>query len=205
MNEKILKLVKELKEKSKKRKFSQTFDLIVNLKELDIKKPESKINEEFALPNGRGKEAKVVIFSDSLKGSDTENLATSDIEKLGKNKRLAKKLSRETDFFLAEAKLMPSIGKVLGQFLAPKGKMPKLISGNADSLVKNLKQSVRVRIKDSPVIQCLIGNESMKDEEIVENIEALLKFLETRLPKGKHNIGKVLLKMTMSEPIEIEV
>lgn len=205
MKEKILKAIKELREKSKKRNFSQTFDLIINLKEFDVKKPENKLNEEFTLPNGRGEDAKVLVFSDSLKELDVGILTSSDIEKLAKNKRFSKKLVRETDFFLAEAKLMPVIGKVLGQFLAPRGKMPKIIAGDVNYLVKSLKKSVRIRIKDSPVIQCPVGNESMKDEEIAENIEALLKYLETKLPKGKHNIGKVLVKLTMSNPIRIEV
>lgn len=204
MNEKMLNAIKELKEKSVKRNFSQTFDLIISLKEFDIKKPENKLNEEVQLPN-RGEESKVVVFSDSLKNLDVETLASADVEKLVKNKRLARKLVRETDFFLSEAKLMPLIGKSLGQLLAPRGKMPKLITGDVDKLIKNLKNSIRVRIKDSPVVQCLVGNESMGDEGIAENIETVLKFLNAKLPKGKNNIGRVLLKKTMSKPIKLEV
>ena len=44
MKDKILSAIKELKKE--KRKFSQTFDLIINLREFDIKKPENKLNEE---------------------------------------------------------------------------------------------------------------------------------------------------------------
>ena len=205
MNEKILAKVKELKEKSKKRKFSQTFDLIVSLKEFDIKKPENKFTEDVVLPNGRGKEASVVIFSDSTKDTDLKIYTNDMIQSLAKNKRAAKNLVKQTDFFLAEAKLMPVVGRILGAFVGPKGKMPKLVTGDVKSLVKNYKKSVRVRVKDSPVIQCLIGKEDMKDEEIVENIETVLKFLETKLPKGKNNIDKVSLKLTMGNPINLEV
>ena len=70
MNEKILKTIKELREKSKKRKFSQTFDLVVNLKEFDVKKPENKFVEDVILPNGRGELATVIVFSDSVNKSD---------------------------------------------------------------------------------------------------------------------------------------
>lgn len=205
MNEKILAKVKELKEKSKKRNFSQTFDLIVSLKEFDIKKPENKFTEDIVLPNGRGKEASVVIFSDSTKDTDLKIYTNDMIQSLAKNKRAAKNLVKQTDFFLAEAKLMPVVGRILGAFVGPKGKMPKLVTGDVKSLVKNYKKSVRIRVKDSPVIQCLIGKEDMKDEQVVENIETVLKFLETKLPKGKNNIDKVSLKLTMGNPINLEV
>jgi len=205
MNEKILAKVKELKEKSKKRNFSQTFDLIVSLKEFDIKKPENKFTEDVILPHGRGKDASVTIFSDSIKDPEIKIYTNEMIQSLAKNKRAAKHLVRQTDFFLAETKLMPLVGKVLGAFVGPKGKMPKLITGDVKNLVKNYKKSVRIKVKDAPVIQCLAGKEDMKDEQIVENVEAILKFLETRLPKGKNNIGKIELKLTMGNPTKLEV
>lgn len=205
MNEKILQTVKELKEKSKKRKFPQTFDLIVALKEFDIKKPENKFTEDVVLPHGRGKEAEIVVFSDSAKDAGCKVLNTEDVNKLIKTKREAKRLVSTTDFFLAEPKLMPVIGKVLGMYLAPRGKMPKMFTGEIKSLVKNYKKSVRVRIKDSPVIQCLVGKEDMKDEEVVENIEEIIKALQAKLPKGKNNIGKMMLKLTMGKPLKLEV
>jgi large subunit ribosomal protein L1 len=205
VTEKILEAIKELREKSKKRNFLQTFDLIINLKEFDVKKPENKINEDFVLPHGKGEEAKVVIFSDTIKEAKAEILRSFDLEKLAKDKRSLRKLAKSTDFFLAEPQLMPLIGKTLGQFLAPKGKMPKIISGDVEKMVENYKKSVKIRIKDSPVIQCAVGKENMKDEEIAENILAIINFLKEKLPKGAGNIGKVLLKLTMSKPVEIKV
>jgi len=203
MRDDILKAIKELREKSKKRNFSQTFDLIIGLKEFDIKKAENKFSEDVPLPRGRGKEANVAVFSDSLKDLDCEIFNNSDIQSLAKNKREARKLVSQTEFFLAEAPLMPLIGKSLGQILAPSGKMPRIISGEAKPLVKKLKNSVKMRVKDSPVIQCLVGKEEMKDDDVAENVEAVLNFLETKLPKGKHNIKEVLLKLTMSKPIKV--
>jgi len=205
MTEKILDAIKELRQTSKKRNFVQTFDLIINLKEIDIKKPENKFSEDIILPNGRGKEASVVIFSDTIKNSNLNILTTDDINSLAKNKRAIKKLVKKTDFFLAEPKLMPLIGKVFGVYLAPRGKMPKILTGDAQKTVENYKKSVRIFIKNAPVIQCMVGNENMADEKIAENIETVLKFLETKLPKGKKNIKEILLKLTMSKPVKIEV
>ena len=202
MADKIIEGIKKLRE-SKKRNFLQSFDLIVNLKNINIKKPENKINEIVELPNGRGKPAKIAIFSDSLKDENLRIITSEEIERLGKNRRELKKLAKKIDFFLSEPKLMPVVGKNLGMILAPRGKMPTILTGDVSALVKRLTNSVRVRIKDSPVIQCIVGSEDMEDEKIAENVEAVIKFLEKRLPKGKNNIESVLLKLTMSRPIRV--
>jgi len=204
MAEKLVDVIKKLREQ-KKRNFPQTFDLIVKLNSIDLKKPESKINDEFKLPYGWGEDSKVGVFSDTIKNADVTIVNSAEIERFGKDKRSAKKLARDIDFFLAEAKLMPLIGKSLGQLLAPRGRMPKILSSDVNSTVESLKKSVRIRIKDSPVIQCKIGKENMKDEDVMGNAKAVMKYLETRLPKGKANIGKAYLKLTMSEAIELEV
>lgn len=205
MNEKILAALKEVREKSKKRNFSQSFDLIINLKEFDTKKTENRFSENVILPHNRGKDVEVVIFSDTIKSRDYKILTSEDVNRISKTKREVKKLVSKTDFFLAEPKMMPLIGKSLGSYFAPRGKMPTIITGDVKSTVQNLKKSIRIAVKASPVIQCSVGKENMKDEEIAENIETVLKFLETKLPKGKRNIGKVLLKLTMGKPVRLEV
>lgn len=204
-NEKILNAIKQLREKSGKRKFAQSIDLIISLKEFDLKKPENKFSDEVFLPHGKGRESSVIIFADNIKEAGTDVFSTEEVNNLAKNKREAKKLVANTDFFLAEAKLMPVIGKVLGQYVGPRGKLPKIITGDVKSLVKNYKKAVRIRVKDAPVIQAIVGKEDMKDEQLAENIEAVMKFLETKLPKGKGNIGKIVMKMTMGKPMKIEV
>jgi large subunit ribosomal protein L1 len=205
VREKILKAIEVLRKESKKRNFPQTFDLIISLKGLDIKKPENKFTEDIVLPRGRGKEAKIVVFSDTLKNLECEILTSADLERYTKNKREAKKLVKNTDFFLAEPQMMVLVGKTFGQYMGPKGKLPKIISGDVTRMVEDYKKTIRVRIKDSPVIQCAVGTESMKDEEIAENVEAVLKAVQTKLPRGTQNIKTVLLKLTMSKPVKIEV
>jgi len=202
----ILEAIKKVREVSKKRNFEQTFDLIVNLRAIDTKKPENRINEIVELPYGIGREIKIVVFSDEIRELDgAEIINSKEIEELAKNKRLAKKLARDTDFFIADPKLMPIVAKNLGKFLAPRGKTPKPIVGDVKRMVESLKRSVRIRIKDAPVIQCAVGTESMKDEEIEANVIKILKFLEEKLPKGKANIKNVIIKLTMGKPIKVEV
>ncbi|MBI2005580.1 MAG: 50S ribosomal protein L1, partial [Candidatus Aenigmarchaeota archaeon] len=188
-----------------KRNFSQSIDLIVSLKGVDLKKSENKFSEDLVLPHGREKDANVVVFSDNLSNLGCDILTTADIQRIAGNKRDAKNLGADVDFFLSEAPLMPIIGKSLGQMLAPRGKMPKVIVGDVKKLVENYKKSVRIAVKNSPVIQCFVGKENMENRKVAENVETVLKFLETKLSRGRQNIGKVLLKLTMSKPVKVEM
>ncbi len=196
--------IKELRN-SKKRNFSQTFDLIINLKNIDLKRPENRITKQIVLPHGKGKEVKVGIFSDNLSG---DNVITSDdLKKLAKSKKDAKKLVRDYDFFIAEAPMMLTVGKVLGRYLGPLGKMPKPFPPGAkiEKILEDLKKTVQVKVKDSPNIQCPVGSESMKDEEIEENIRHLFDQVVSFLPKKRAQVKDVRLKLTMSKPIKIEI
>ena len=202
----ILERIKEVKEKSKKRNFPQRYDLIINLKDLDLKKTENKIDEFFVLPKGSGKEASVTLFSDSIKKiGNCGIIKSSEIEELGRKKKEVKKLINQTDFFLSEPKLMPVVGKHLGKFLAPVGKMPKPVVGDVEKMIKDSGDAARIIVNKQPVIHTVVGSEKMDDKDVEENIRALLSFLKTKLPRGKNNIKNVYLKLTMGHPVKLEV
>ncbi len=205
MEKEILEALKTLRENSKKRNFVQTVDLIINLKGIDIKKPENKITEDIVLPFGRGEDAKIAVFTDTYRNLNVDVYTSKDIEEIAKNKREAKKLAKKYDFFLAEPQLMPVVGRFLGRFLAPRGKMPKPIRGDVEKTIDLYKKSIRIRIKNAPVIQCLVGKENMDDEKLAKNIEEVIKTVVSKLPKGRANIKSVLVKFTMSSPVKIKV
>jgi large subunit ribosomal protein L1 len=62
MTQEIIDAVKEAKEQAKPRNFTQSIDVIINIKDLDVRKPENRFSEEVALPNGRGKEIKIGVI-----------------------------------------------------------------------------------------------------------------------------------------------
>ncbi|MEM5815055.1 MAG: 50S ribosomal protein L1 [Candidatus Aenigmatarchaeota archaeon] len=202
----IIEAIRKLRSVNKKRNFVQRLDLIINLKGIDTKKPESRINEILSLPYGSGKEAKIVIFSDEIKEIPKVKVINSkEMEELAKNKRKTKNLAKNFDFFLADQKILPIVIKNFGKFLAPRGKTPKPIVGDLQKTIESLRKSVRIRIKDSPVIQVPVGNENMKDEEIEKNIREVINFVVEKLPKKSNNIKEILIKFTMSKPVKIEV
>lgn len=205
--------LEKAKKDSKKRNFTQSIDLVVTLRNIDLKKPENRINELFELPNPLPKPVKIcVIASGALavnakKAGADEVIDKETLEKLGGDKKAAKKLAKEFDFFIAEAPLMPLVGKTLGSILGPHGKMPTPVPPNApiEPILAKHRKMIRLRIKDQPVIQCRIGSEDMPTEKVVENIQAVLTRLETRLEKGMKNIHQIQIKTTMGPPVPAEL
>lgn len=198
---KIEEAIKEL-DKTKKN-FKQSYDLIINLKNIDLKKPENRISKEIILPYEKGRPASVCVLSENF------GINKEEIERIANSKRDIKKFVKRYEFFLASPDLMPFIGKTLGKYLAPQGKMPQPLPPNLskeqiNNLIKTKERSVRVRLKSSLNIQVMVGKEGMKNEEIVENIKTVLKEITAMLPKARAQIKDVLLKKTMSKPIKIE-
>jgi large subunit ribosomal protein L1 len=211
MEEEFLKEIREAKEKSKKRNFVQTWDLVINLKNLDMKKPENKLNLEFPLPESRGKDSKVIFIVDTLlpeaKKTDGLVILKSDLERLGKDKKALKSYAEGYEWWFCEAPLMPVVGKTLGVVLGPRGRMPKPIppKGSVQPFVEMSKNLVRIRIKDSPVIHVPVGIESMKEEQIMKNVIAVMNFVKEKMPKGKTNIKDAYIKLTMGSPVKLKV
>jgi len=212
LRENIVSAVKEAIEKSKDRKFLESVDLAINLKDVDLSIPKNRINEEVILPHGRGKEIKVGVFASgetALKAKECADIVIppEEIDKLAEDKRKARKLANQYDFFLAEVPLMARIGKTLGIILGPRGKMPKPIPPGGDPcpMVRNLKKTVRMRSRDKRTFHVPVGTKNMEIEKIAENIEEVLKRLEHKLERGYQNIESVYVKTTMGPAVRIKL
>ncbi len=205
--------VSEAQTKSKKRKFDEAMEVIVNLKGIDLKKGGKQLNVDVTLPHGTGEGVKVAIIASgnlAFKARDSgaaQVLEAADIEKLEANKDAAKNLSEEIDFFIAQADLMPLVGRVLGPYLGPRGKMPRPITSDVDigKLLSEFSSSVKLRMRKHLVVQAKVGKRSMKSKLVAENIEVVVKTLETNLDRGMQNIDKIFTKTTMGPPFKIDI
>jgi large subunit ribosomal protein L1 len=209
---KTVEAVQKAIEESKKlnRKFKQSVDVIINLKNIDMNDAKNRIEDEVILPHGRGVEAKLALFASgdlALKSKTHVDLLIKpeEIEELAKDKKKFKKIADEYDFFIAEAPLMPVIGKTLGIILGPRGKMPKPVPPTVDitTLAKNLRKTVKIRSKTTKTIHATVGQEEMNTGQISDNIDAIFKRLEGKLERGKLNIGSVYVKTSMGPPMRI--
>ncbi len=210
---KTVEAVQKALEESKKleRKFKQSVDVVINLKNIDMNDAKNRVEDEVMLPHGRGVDAKIAIFASGdlalkSKGHVDLLIKPEEIEDLSKDKKKFKKIADEYDFFIAEAPLMPTIGKTLGVILGPRGKMPKPVPPTVDitGMAKSMRKTVKVRSKTSKTIHATVGREEMNMEHIADNIDAILKRLESRLERGKLNIGSVYVKTSMGPAIRIQ-
>ena len=193
--------------KEKERKFDQTVDLIINLQKFDSKK--NAINLVVSVPH-KIKEKKIAAFLES-KNANIPIITEDEFKKYSDKKEL-KKLVKKFDFFIAQAKLMPKIATAFGKDLGPAGKMPSpqlgIMMQVSDDVINELKNkinnSLKIRIKESS-IKLPMGKQSMKDEDIIENILTGYNAIIKVLPKKKENIKNLEIKFTMTKPQKIKI
>ena len=211
MTQEIIDAVKEAKEQAKPRNFTQSIDVIINLKDLDVRKPENRFSEEVALPNGRGKEIKIGVIADGELALAAKNagvdvvISKEDLQEFGKDRKAAKKVVNSVDSFIAQADMMPLVGRFLGPILGPRNKMPKPVPASAriEPLLDRVQSTIKVGVKQQPSIQILVGTQDMEDEKLAENIEAVLAVLDRNLEKGRNQIKSMYIKATMGSVVRV--
>lgn len=204
--ENILNALKELR-KEKKRKFAQTLDLIINLKNFDVKR--QSINTVISVPH-KIKDSKVCAFF-SEKSKLVNTVPKSEFEKY-KDKKAMKGLMKKYDSFIASAPLMPAVATSFGKVLGPAGKMPSpqlgILPSEEERAVKELlgriNKLIKIKTKEAS-LKISVGKEDLKDDEIAENVLEVYKKIFEELPRKKENIKSVLIKLTMSKPIKISI
>lgn len=209
--ESLLNAVEEMKKNSPKKKFKQAIELVIRLKDIDLKKQESKISETIVLPNPLEKPVKVCFIATgdlavrAKKGGADLVLGRDELDALGREKKEARKVARGYDQFVSEAPLMPLVGKTLGPVLGPRGKMPVPVPPNVvvEDVLARQRRTVRVRVRDQPVIQCRVGTEDMASDKIVDNVQAVVTAIEGKLERGLGNVGSIIVKATMGSPIKV--
>lgn len=205
MTQVIEEAVKKVLEESKPRNFTQSIDVVITINDLDINKPENRLDEEVLLPNGRGKDVKIAFIAEGELAYQAEKAGADlvidkeQLEAYGKNRAEAKKIANSYDFFVAQSDLMPTVGRFLGPVLGPRKKMPKPIpaSANPEVILGRLRSTVKVRVKDQPIIQSIVGSEDMTEAQIAENVDAVLDVLDRNLEKGQKQIKALYIKTTM--------
>ena len=206
LRKELEKALEELR-KTKERKFDQTVDLIINLQKFDIKK--ESLNLFINVPN-KVKDKKIAGFLE-IKNKNLDTITKEEFKKYSSKKEL-KNLVKKYDFFIAQGSLMPQVATTFGRALGPSGKMPSPQLGiilNADDrtiaeLKNKINNSIKIKSKENS-LKLAVGKQSMKDEEILENIMTIYNALLKVLPKEKENIKNIELKFSMTKPQKIKL
>lgn len=204
-----------LKANSKKRKFAQKIDLIVNVKDLDLKKPEQQVDLFVALPRSRTKKTRICALvgpelAEQAKAHTDAVILHDQFIQYAQDPKKIKKLAGTCDFFIAQANIMPDVAKTFGRILGPRNKMPNpkvgcVVPPNANLavLAEKLRNTIRVLIRTQLSYKTIVGDEAGSEDDVVENVMAIYGALVHQLPAEEQNIKSIMLKLTMSAPVTI--
>jgi large subunit ribosomal protein L1 len=211
----LIEALKQARTNSPKRNFKQSFDFIVNLRGLDLKKPEQQIEFFMTLKHAKAKKTKVCALVgaelvDEAKTVCDFTIVQDDFQKYAQDKKATKKLAEQYDYFIAQANIMPKVAAAFGRVLGPRGKMPNPKSGcivppkfNLKPLYEKLQNTIKISAKTSLIVQTVVGSEDRKDDEIADNILAIYDQVVHHLPNDKNNIKSMYVKMTMGKAVDI--
>ena len=189
-------------------KFDQSIECVLQLG-IDPKQADQLVRGSISLPNGIGKQKKVVAFCED---ADVEAAKSAGAIEAGCDE-LIKKVSdgwMDFDVAIASPKVMSKVGK-LGRVLGPQGKMPSpkngTVTGNVVTAVSEFAAGkVEFRNDAGGNIHVVVGKQSFETEKLVGNIEAFVSHMKKIKPaaaKGTY-IKKMCISATMSPAITID-
>ena len=200
--------IKMLKEKATV-KFDETVDIAMNLG-VDPKHADQMVRGVVAMPKGTGKTARVAVFARDKK-ADEAKAAGADI--VGAEDLAEKVQKGEIDFdrIIATPDMMAVVGK-LGKVLGPRGLMPnpKLgsVTMDVEAAVKAIKSGqVEFRVEKAGIIHAGVGKASFKEEDLLENLSALISSVSKARPTGAKGqfIKKVSISSSLGPAIKIDI
>ncbi len=211
----FLNTLQQLKETSPKRKFAQSIDLILNLKELDLKKPEEQLDVWVPLVHPKGKPIRIAALvgpelQEQAKTACDTVITHDEFKRYEGKKKDIRTLAKKHDFFIAQANIMPDVAKFFGRVLGPRGKMPNPKAGcvvppnaNLKALTEKLKKILHVVAKTQLSAKCSIGKQDAADDQLLENIMTVYNAVIHALPQETNNIKSILLKYSMGPPLKV--
>lgn len=190
-------------------KFDQSIECVVALG-IDPKQSDQQLRGSISLPNGIGKQKKVIAFCDD---SEVESALQAGAIEAGVDE-LVKKISGgwlDFDVAIASQKVMGKVGK-LGRVLGPQGKMPSPKNGTvtadvATAVAEFAAGKVEFRNDSGGNIHVVVGRQNFEADQLIENIETFISHIKKIKPvstKGIY-IKKISISATMSPGISVAV
>merc|ERR1712165_151224 len=202
LKECVAELLKNSNE-TKKRKFLETVDLQIGLKNYDPQK-DKRFSGTVKLKHVPRPKFTVCVLGDQAHCDEARSkgmpfMSVDDLKKLNKNKKLVKELANKYDAFLASESLIKQIPRLLGPGLNKAGKFPTLLQhgDNIDAKVNDLKSTIKFQMKKVLCLSVAIGNISMDEDQLVQNIHLAINFLVSLLKKHWQNVRSLYIKSTM--------
>jgi len=198
---KLLKLLSKVK-------FNESVDVSINLG-VDARKSDQMVRGSTVLPKGTGKNVRVAVFAQGEKQTEAKN-AGADIVGFEDLAESIKAGNMDFDVVIATPDAMRVVGQ-LGQILGPRGLMPNpkvgTVSADVVTAVKNAKGGqIRYRTDKAGIIHSTIGKVSFTEEDLFENLTALLADLKRLKPNSSKGIyfKRITVSTTMGPGLQVE-
>ncbi|CAJ2645838.1 60S ribosomal protein L10a-1-like [Trifolium pratense] len=195
--------------KDKGRKFVETIELQIGLKNYDPQK-DKRFSGSVKLPHIPRPKMKICMLGDAQHVEEAEKigLESMDVEalkKLNKNKKLVKKLAKRYQAFLASEAVIKQIPRLLGPGLNKAGKFPTLVSHqeSLEAKVNETKAMVKFQLKKVLCMGVAVGNVSMDEKQIFQNVQLSVNFLVSLLKKNWQNVRCLYLKSSMGKSYRV--
>ena len=191
-------------------KFDGSVEIAMRLN-LDTRKSDQQLRGAIVLPNGTGKEKRVLVVA---KGDYAKQAKEAGADYVGDADILAK-IEKENwldfDVMIATPDMMPLLGK-LGKVLGPKGLMPNPKTGTVTTDVAKAisdvkKGRVEYRTDSYGNVHGIVGKVSFTEEQLSENIKAFVAVILKSKPsvvKGIY-VKNVSLSTTMGPGIKLDI
>jgi len=190
----------------KKRKFVETVELQIGLKNYDPQK-DKRFSGTVKLKNIPRPKMSICILGDQqhcdeAKANGIPFMDAEALKKLNKNKKLVKKLAKKYDAFLASESLIKQIPRLLGPGLNKAGKFPVLLT-HQDSMAQKIdevKATIKFQMKKVLCLCVAVGHVEMGADELAQNIHLAVNFLVSLLKKHWQNVRSLHVKSSMGPP-----
>jgi len=200
-------IVKE--SQAKGRKFVETIELQVGLKNYDPQK-DKRFSGSLRLPSATKSQVKVCILGDQqhcdeAKKVNIDCMNIDELKKVNRNKKIVKKMAKKYTAFLASESIIRQIPRLLGPGLNKVGKFPTLITHTDDIQAKitELRCTVKFQLKKVLCMGVAVGNVKQTVDELFLNTQLTINFLISLLKKGWQNVKSLYLKSSMGKPHRI--
>ena len=199
----------ELLGKFPKGKFDETVEISLKLG-IDPKKSDQMVRGSISLPNGIGKELRVVVFAEGEKAEEARSAGALEVGSAD----LAKKVQdgwMDFDVAVATPDMMKHVGR-LGKILGPQGKMPSPKAGtvtmDVTTAVKEFKAGkIEFRNDEGGNVHAPMGKRSFSGGDLAENVNAFVARVGAMRPAATKGtfVMKAVLSSTHSPGIPLKV
>jgi len=195
--------------KGKKRKFDESIELQITLKNYDPQR-DKRFSGTFRLPVVPKANSSVCVLGNAkhCEKADqvgVDKMTIDDLKKFNKNKKLIKKFAKKYDNFLASGSLIKQIPRILGPGLTKANKFPTLLDENENlqEKIDTVKATIKFQMKKVLCMSLAVANVTMNPQEILLNIQLAVNFLVSLLKKNWQNIKVLYIKSTMGPAFQI--